>query len=322
MAQIGRAAIVALAALLVVDVALVALALRHVQASDFGETVQAPTAKGGDKGSGNGGDDGKDNGGGGDGGGGDGGGKQEPPQAAETLINIGGDGSVGRAVAGSCTDGGAKVELSSDGGSSWTEVTPELDVVVRISVTSADEATVVGATSDCESVTTYATSNGGGVWEEQETSATWHAALDGGAAIYSPYGGTAEVPCAEGEGVAAVSILSNDHVIALCDDGVVQASTDAGGNWEHIGDLQGATAVDFVSETAGYGVVPNGEGCEGVAVMRTEDGGANWESTGCLETGETGAAHISASGEAAYIALGTATWATTDSGASWSPIGE
>ena len=322
MAQIGRAAIVALAALLVVDIGLVALALRHVQASDFGETVAAPSANGGKQEGGkqNGG---KQNGGKQDGeGNGGGNGGQQQTQAPETLINIG-DGAIGRAVTGSCNDGGAKVELSTDGGASWTEVTPELDVVVRVSVVSADEATVVGATSDCESVTTYTTSDGGGTWAEGDGANTWHAALDGGPEIYSPYGGTSAVPCAEGEGVGAVSMLTNDHVIALCDDGPVQVSTDAGGTWEHVGDLPGATAVDFISDTSGLGAVPNGEGCEnGVAVMRTEDGGVSWESSGCLETSDTGAAHISASGEAAYIALGTSTWASEDSGASWSPIGE
>ncbi|HEY6737517.1 MAG TPA: hypothetical protein VI076_01595, partial [Actinopolymorphaceae bacterium] len=311
MAQVGRAGIAALAGLLVVDVALVALAFRHVQGGDFRTsgssalpTVGATTPAAKDP-------DGE---------------PTEPPEKSEDpeepagdyyLIDIGADQAVARAAVGVCGKGGGKVELSLDGGETWKAADlPDAQVILRVASTNADVAQVVAADQNCGQVTTYETANGGGSWESTEGSdGRWHKQSGDTANVHAP-SGKSLVPCANGENVVALSTLSGERAYAMCSDGAILGTSDAGLEWEPQGEVSGATDFDYIDPDIALAVAPEYEKCAGVAVLKTQDSGESWEQVGCIETESPGAADISADGDRAYVSIGTQVWFSDDGGLS------
>lgn len=317
-AQVGRLGVAALAGLVVADVILVTLAVGHVRSDNANLTKvndeprstqtagsQNPTPKTTTKPS-----------------------KtpvtQTPtldPAASRMLVDIGQGDAVGRAVSGSCGSGGGKIELSRDGGETFTKSDlPSAEVVLRLAVTNIDEARVVVADAKCEDIKTFASENGGSTWFIDE-SATWHKAAKPGASVHAP-DGDVDVPCGSGASVLGLSTLGEEQAYALCSDGTVARTDDGGGEWEEQGTAKGAADLDFIDAESGLAVVTGAKSCAGIAVLKTTDAGAEWSENGCIETDVKEMADISADGENAYVAAGDAIWFSDDGGESWEQRGE
>jgi len=240
--------------------------------------------------------------------------------APRMLIDIGTGQAVARAATGACGKGGAKVELSLDGGRTFRPSSvPAAAVVLRVASVDADNAWLVATGADCRAVTTFRTTNGGGTWERTEGSdGSWHRLAEAGTRIHAP-AGPADIPCADGQDVTGFSTLSADEAYTLCGDGAVQRTVDGGQEWTAQGRLAGADDLDFVDATTGLAVVTGARSCAGVAVMATGDGAETWESRACVETEVDGLPDVSADGERAYLGVGDAVFYSDDSGATWEP---
>lgn len=309
MARVGRLGMAALAGLVFVDVVLVALAVVHVQGTE--EAAQQDIAQNG--------------------------GSQTPgptsnrpgpddpespapdqPEGSQTLVDIGDGDAVARAVSGVCGQGGAKVELSLDGGTTFQESSViGAEVILRVASTDAEETWLVGTDRNCEQTSIYTTTNGGGSWSVDEGSGeAWHTMPEPAAAVNAP-GGEVEVPCAEGQNVTSLSTLDTTVAFAMCDDGAVLGTSDGGNEWTEAGTVPGGLDVDFVDTSVGLAVATGDESCAGVAVMLSEDGGVSWDQAGCIETEATDNADISTNGDGAYVSVGSSIWYSSDGGSTW-----
>lgn len=317
MAQVGRIGVIALASLVVVDVVLVSFAIQHVRSGNAdprtaptplpsisapsaepsrtaspkptGSASPSPTAP------------------------------ASPAATGPVLIDIGAGNAVARATVGKCGDGGGSVGLSTDGGKTFTDagLPDDAAVILRIASSDTDNAWVVAAGSDCSEATTYRTSNGGESWDDSQGSAgSWHKVGEPAAEVHAPEG-TVDVPCADNATVTGLSTLSQELAYALCSDGQVLRSRDAGGTWRERGKAVGALDLDFVDETSGLAAATGDSACAGVAIMSTSDGGETWEPGACVETTSTSPPDVSAAGERAYLAVGDAVWYSTDTGETW-----
>jgi hypothetical protein len=310
-AQVGRIGVAALAGLVVADVVLVTLAVAHVRGDETrlakvsdtppsasqtagGPQTKKPTSKPTKS-------------------------PAEPgidPKASRTLVDIGQEDAVGRATSGACGSGGGKIEMSSDGGKTFSPSNLEsAEVVLRLAVTDADKAKVVVADAKCTTVTTFATENGGGTWFEDDPM-TWNKAAAVGAKVHAPEGDV-DVPCGDGASVLSLSTLGEQQAYALCSDGTVARSDDGGGSWDKQGTAKDAADLDFVDAENGLAVVTGGSSCAGIAVLKTTDSGKEWAEHGCIETDAKEMADISADGERAYVAAGKAVWFSDDGGETW-----
>lgn len=328
----GRIWVGVLAALLVVDVALVGLAIRHTGGSGDAATAGSRRAESVDIGSAGAGPSpsaspaststasptasptGSDT----------------PPageaaRPAEGLLaNVGAGSAVIRATSGSCGGQPGSVELSTDGGDSFSGTDlGDPAVVLRVSSEDTGDATVYTAGPDCEQAATLETHDGGQSWERTDgTSGRWHLLPEPGVAVHAP-DGEVDVPCAGGETVQGISIVSNELVYALCSGGTLYRTTDSGQDWERRAEVPGARGVDFSSQGTGL-VAATGDGsCSGIAVLATVDGGSSWDRTACLSTsGSDGPIALAVSGERDYVQAGDQRWTSDDAGYTWEQRGD
>lgn len=307
MARTGKVAIAGLAAMVVVDAVLVAMAVRHVRGGspDLTDVVATPlptsTSREVPPGRPT--------------------GRPTPTQnTARVLVDIGGGEAVARARTGTCGKGGGTVELSRDGGQTFARTSvPGARVILRVATSDVDSTTVIAADASCRTLSTYQTTNGGGTWNQSDGSeGTWHRVAKAAASLHAPEGDV-EVPCAGGGVVTGFSTLTNRQVFALCAKGTVLATSDAGGSWEQRGTAAGADDLDFVDSQTGLAAAVGDRSCAGVAILRTVDGGETWTRRACVKTKQPGLPDISADGDRAYLAQGAAVWFSADGGASWEP---
>ena len=304
MARTGKVAIAGLAAMVVVDAVLVAMAVRHVRGGspDLTDVVATPlptsTSQEGPAGRPT--------------------TRPTPTQyAARVLVDIGSGDAVARARTGTCGKGGGTVELSRDGGETFARTSvPGARVILRVAASNVDRTTVIATDAKCGTLSTYQTTNGGGTWSQEEDAGSWHRVAKAAASLHAPEGDV-EVPCAGGGVVTGFSTLTNSQVFALCAKGTVLATSDAGDSWEQRGTAAGADDLDFVDSQTGLAAAVGDRSCAGVAILRTVDGGVTWTRHACVKSEQPGLPDISADGARAYLAQGAAVWFSADGGASW-----
>lgn len=221
-----------------------------------------------------------------------------------------------RAVVGSCAAGGAGVERSTDGGRSWERAGTDRDVVLRLKATDDRAAFLVAAGADCDPVFLRST-DGGGAWDEQPTSldAAWYLDPDDPAAIHGPQG-TRPGPC--GAPVVDLVAVTSTRASALCPDGRVTVSTDAGAAWAAVAAVPGAVALTDTGADGHLVAVLGAPGCAGVQVVEVGPGGAA-SATGCVEASspQPSLVALSAAGGALWLWVQDAVHVSGDLGRTW-----
>ncbi|MGW5363707.1 WD40/YVTN/BNR-like repeat-containing protein [Actinopolymorpha pittospori] len=305
MARTGKLAIAGLAAMVVVDAVLVAMAVRHVRGGspDLTDVVATPlptsTSREGPAGRPT-------------------TGPTPTEYAARVLVDIGSGDAVARARTGTCGKGGGTVELSRDGGETFARTSvPGAQVILRVAASDIDRTTVIAADAKCGALSTYQTTNGGGTWNQSDgTVGSWHRVAKAAASLHAPEGDV-EVPCAGGGVVTGFSTLTNTQGFALCAKGTVLATSDAGESWEQRGTAAGADDLDFVDSKTGLAAAVGDRSCAGVAILRTVDGGQTWTRRACVKSAQSALPDISADASRAYLAQGATVWFSADGGATW-----
>jgi len=253
------------AALVVVDVALVALAVQQVRGNDIAASddndasdgptpvVTEPSPDRPDR---------------------------ESPDPGPVLLDAAADDTVLRAGRGSCGESESPlIEVSSDSGATFDPVDlrePPVDVL-GVSASSASDLFLVGADAACLPVI-YRSTDGGENWVSAPGSGgAWHLAAVGVRRVHAP-SGSVPVGC----DVLALSAFSDSGARVLCTDGLLRGTADGGRSWVGLGGLPGAVDIAYQTPADAWGLAATSE-CP-AAVLQTADGGADWEETACLDT--------------------------------------
>ncbi len=226
-----------------------------------------------------------------------------------------------RATAGSCVAGGARVEITTDGGATWTRLRSPARAVARVQPLSRAGAFVIGAGAECN-LRQYATKDAGQSWDPPTTvSGGWARRLDDPTQVLAPRADRA-APC-DKAAVVDLARTSATQAEALCVGGSVVATTDGGQTWADAGSAPGAVALGTrvtgsgTLSTYAVRVVP---ACPGYQVVRVAaDQGA--DAVACVRgdsvaPGEVG---LSVTGTAAWIVAGDQTWVSSRDLTSWKP---
>jgi hypothetical protein len=177
-----------------------------------------------------------------------------------------------RGVVGSCPDGQSELEYTVDGGESWEVVDPagttDANTLVRLVPASSTEAHVVTLDDEC-SPQLLRTFVAGEAWEDYTSSlgSYWYVGPADRANVHSPYG-TIPGPCGS---VVAVAPRSSSEALVLCADQALFETRDAGAEWSTAISVSGAVAID--ASNGGYVVAVAAQAdCAGVSVVALTDG--------------------------------------------------
>lgn len=190
-----------------------------------------------------------------------------------------------RAAAGTCQGGGAKVQISTDGGKTWSTESSPARAVTRVQPLATARGFVLAADKDCR-LGQYTTTDGGQSWTGSgSTTGAWGRKPDAAEEIYTPQDPAAR-PCTGGD-VVDLARSSATGAQVLCQDGTVRQTIDGGQTWRDAGEVKGALAIANRVEgnrLVGY-AARSVDGCAGVQLVRIGTGGqgADPEVLACIE---------------------------------------
>jgi hypothetical protein len=224
-----------------------------------------------------------------------------------------------RASVGSCVAGGARLEVTTDGGASWTRLRSPARALVRVQPLSATSGFVIGAATGCE-LRQQATNDVGRTWQPPTAvSGAWARRLDEPTRVLTPKDPRA-TPCGAAV-VVDLSRTSTTQAQVLCAGGAVVVSNDGGLTWADSGRAPGAVALG--NRLAGGGTLSTYAvrvvaGCQGVQVVRVVKG-QTAEAVACVPTGGVAPGQVGLSLTAAggWLAAGDATWVSSRDLTSW-----
>ncbi|SFR72177.1 hypothetical protein SAMN05428970_1317 [Agromyces sp. CF514] len=183
-----------------------------------------------------------------------------------------------RGTTGTCPGGGATIELTVDGGATWSAgVTEGLTDLQSVEAVDADIVTMVARDAAC-AIGRYHSYVQGIDWElTGELEPTWYA--DGEQAI-APTG--ASTPC--GGPIVQLAATSVASAAVVCKSGGVLTTADAGASWAEAATASGAIAI--AARPTGYLVAVTGDGCRGIRIAAIDTAASGSPSTpgACLES--------------------------------------
>ena len=171
-----------------------------------------------------------------------------------------------RFTVGSCDKGGAAVEVTQDGGATWTTRSAPFQTVVRLRVRPDKSLFAVGAdkSGGCVPAIRRASSLGGPWGSATSAGGVWFRDPRSAAKVGLPVGATGS-PCPGGS-VTDLSMI-DAGATALCDSGEVLVSQ-AGSSWQSAGSVAGGLAVAVDGKSQPYAVATGIAACRGLAVVR------------------------------------------------------
>ena len=202
------------------------------------------------------------------------------------------------------------VSTSTDEGRTFaaTEVT-DLSAVTGINILSSDEATLVGADTECEAAS-FSTTNGGKTWKQRDSAPKFWTLLSGVVEQIQSPSGRVDVPCLP----RAVSGIDGNVARLWCDDGQLMGTATAGDSWIVLGRVPEGFAMDFPTLASGY-VIGESDDCEGTTVLTTEDAGAHWDQVHCSTV--DGPWALAADGRTVVVAGSNGADVSPDAGRTW-----
>ncbi|MGH3424979.1 MAG: WD40/YVTN/BNR-like repeat-containing protein, partial [Nocardioidaceae bacterium] len=229
--------------------------------------------------------------------------------AGTVMLSLSDDGTAVRGVRGTCEEhNDASVEISTDTGESFDDVTPGLTSVLHVEAVSDSEVWVVGTDSDCEP-RRFETDDLGRTWDESSADGSWYLDADDASKVHGTKG-KADPGCTP----VSVIVVDSEVARAGCDDGTVRGTDDGGKEWVTLGSLPddlGALTYDGPSNA--YGLAPT-DGCTG-QVFESSDGGSEWDEAGCIDGDDLQA--IAANEDAVIAQVDGKVFRSTDDGQTW-----
>lgn len=226
-----------------------------------------------------------------------------------------------RATMGSCESGGSLVQVTDDGGRTWSKGTSPAKALARIAPQLNGVGLVYAAGADC-TLQEWVTRDDGATWTgPTPANNAWTRLLSDVTEVSTPSDANA-TPC----GTAAVLDLSRttpEQAEALCANGKVVVTDDGGTSWADSGSAPGAMALSNRLEA---GVLTSyaarlSSSCAGVQIVRVVQGRAA-SPVACVETDaapEPGQVGISAAPAAGWLVVGKQTWTSGADLRTWKP---
>jgi len=224
-----------------------------------------------------------------------------------------------RVSAGDCSvDEALTLERSGDSGDSWVAnpVTTTLRSVTQFAATSDTYAYMVGLNDACDPdfTATYTSGTGFGSYPEELTGVWYRDTTDG--TLNSPTG-ILEPPCSDVVDVIAVDDL---NAAVMCSDRTLSRTTDGGSTWGAPLTLGGAVATS--TGVGNYVVAQTGrEGCAGVRVSTLGPSDQAPAILGCYETDsdslEDGRVLVSGTRDSIWLQVQDVVVVSTDGGITW-----
>ena len=207
-----------------------------------------------------------------------------------------------RFTQGSCAKGGATLELTTNGGKTWGPRSAPFDVIVRVRVRGGGSAFAVGADKgDCAPAIKQASAvdadfGGGG-----SVSDVWYRDPRATDTVGLPTGKRGK-PCGSADVIDLAVVDSGAQV--LCGDGKLLSSK-TGSSWRTVATAEGALAVATNAAGDSYLVVPSVDGCRGLAVVASASPA---KAAGCVQTDLTkvvpGGVALSVTADRAWMRVG------------------
>lgn len=250
---------VGIVAFVVVDVLLVALAVRNVRDRNtpVGASATSPQGYPG-RGS-------------------------DPDGASETggvpaeavLLDAGFGGSLLRATRGSCGGAQPRVGVSTDGGRTFQPVESPVAEVLRVEIDSAADLWLVGLDESCVPAF-YRSGDAGQGWEESAgTEGAWHLLPGDAQALHAPEGRVA-IGCRP----QMLSSVDLDVAYVGCANDTLRLTRDGGGTWRLVGRVPGLVATAFRGPVMGVAVSVTPR-CP-AKLWSTTNAGRTWSADQCL----------------------------------------
>ncbi|MHB8449149.1 MAG: beta propeller repeat protein [Mycobacteriales bacterium] len=224
----------------------------------------------------------------------------------------------------SCTGATSQGAVTSDGGQSWQPVTLPVSHVLRVHEGGPGDIWVIGTGPGCLPMF-FSSSTDGASWSPGSPAGSWYLLPDGVSAIHGP-GGTVTPPCPAGSGPGQLDALSTRAAYLLCAGPggltALLATIDTGATWAALPDapLAGTLAQAWGSYDAGY-LARVAPGCTGTAIEATADAGSRWTQVGCVPVSSPELALAFAGPStgmlAAVVSGQLLTYSTQDGGVSW-----
>jgi len=220
-----------------------------------------------------------------------------------------------RVGAGSCSDGGATLATTGDGGKTWVKRNANLRQIARVRPADNQAAFIIGADASCAPVL-KSTTDGGGSWALGGSTGAWFRDSKDPAVVRAP-GPVTSQPCGKG-GVLDLAVLTAGSARVLCADGNVRSTTNNGSIWTDLGTVDGAVtlAVPAATPLETYVARVGAPDCAGVQILRV----GQQAGTSCIRTAipkVPGQIAISLIKGGGWLAVGNITMRSTDDLVTW-----
>jgi hypothetical protein len=243
--------------------------------------------------------------------------------SAVTIVPV--DGSTAwRFTSGSCRTGGATLALTTNGGTTWKSVESPLAMLARVQASDTERVVLLGAQSDCR-LTTQRSGDAGLTWAPGGSPQMWFRDPQQAAEVTNSNGRVA-TPCGRAGSVASLVAVSAGAALALCEDGKTVETADAGATWVETGRGLVALAIDaqVVSGRLAATVAGVSDNCDGLAITTISSGAST--RVGCVDVGIDlgpqlrGRISLASAGDHWWLAIGADTFTSANAGKAWNRV--
>jgi hypothetical protein len=179
--------------------------------------------------------------------------------------------------------------------------------VLAVGAGSAEEVVVVTADADCD-VRSYRSTDLGKTWQAGAPTGTWYPDPENAEVVQAPGG-----PSRPGCEVNEVHSIDAELARVTCADGLIVGTADGGEQWVRLGELEGAHATVFTGPSYAVALAPV-NGC-GAQAYLTRDGGRTWDAVGCIAS--EGIEGVASNGAMLLARVGGELFTSTDNAESW-----
>ena len=182
--------------------------------------------------------------------------QRSPARSATPLLMSSGGRIILSSTRGSCTDRTPpSVRLSTDRGQTFRtlKLNPRPSAVLALEVVGGDSMLVIGADDRCRPAG-YESRDGGRTWEKVDVKGRWHLAGDPAQRQVASPNGEMDVPCRP----TGLSSVRNDVARVLCPDGRILRTRDDE-SWTVTGSTPGAVAIRFPAPDVGFALAARRE---------------------------------------------------------------
>lgn len=191
------------------------------------------------------------------------------------VLDVANDGTFVFAVRGDCEDKGSKLWVSEEYGADPEPSKVGLTSIQAVKASTDGRLTVAGSDQDCNPLQ-RSSDDGGDNWVTDPEVTLWTIDPGDPKTIVSPSEGDSEPGCT----VSSLSQVDDDFARVTCIDGLVKGTGNGGKEWLDLGRLDNVRTATFRTYDSGFALARY-QGCA-AHVFVTSDSGRSWTPTSCI----------------------------------------